>query len=333
MSNHSFDIDVACEYGLECAILIHHFQYWIAFNERNGAETRDGHRWMYQTQKEMSAHFPYLSKDRINDLLDLLTKGKTRKMNTQVMEPILMVGNYNKLSFDRTCWYAFIDEKTWLSKNFKPVTEISKMDGGDLQNRKRRSPPTIPDTKTHTKKDNVSETLSSSPAKESKPQTRSAAPPPKKPRSFVSSLTREQKALHDQLIKFKPVWGDPLKSDDVCAWFLSPEKKWSVDKLKTAFQVYKQDCLEAEKRKSTIRNMGGFIVEAYLKGRGLTNADSQANRAMAENKSQQHAFITLTKRYVKFVANSFVEEVEFNMPHLQFMDRFEKSLDMAKIYG
>ena len=38
---------------------------------------------------------------------------------------LIIDGNYNKIKYDRTKWYALKDEKDWLTK-YNPVDEIKK---------------------------------------------------------------------------------------------------------------------------------------------------------------------------------------------------------------
>lgn len=107
MSHHTFDINIAQQYGIEAALLIHHIAYWIEFNERAGKNFHEGKTWMYQTQYEMSLHFPYIDYWKIHRTLkDLIEKG------------ILIKGNFNKNKFDKTIWYTF--------KNKEMFTKLQK---------------------------------------------------------------------------------------------------------------------------------------------------------------------------------------------------------------
>jgi hypothetical protein len=96
---HSFDIHLAEKYSVEEAILIKHFAHWIGVNRRLNRNFHDGRWWTYQTIEEIAAHFPYWSWDQVKRLLIKLVDKK-----------VLLKGNFNKTSFDRTVWYAFNDE-------------------------------------------------------------------------------------------------------------------------------------------------------------------------------------------------------------------------------
>lgn len=93
---HSFDIDIAKEYGLNEAILLNNLWFWVEHNRANNINYYDGNYWTYNSTRAFNELFPYLSQRQIqNALKKLRDKG------------ILIVGNYNKSSYDRTLWYAF----------------------------------------------------------------------------------------------------------------------------------------------------------------------------------------------------------------------------------
>lgn len=100
MHGHMFDISIASEFGVEEAILIGHFQYWIRINKRNERNFIEGSTWTYQTRKEILSHFPYWNYERVKYLTERL-----------VALQVLKTGNFNKSPIDKTLWYAFLDEK------------------------------------------------------------------------------------------------------------------------------------------------------------------------------------------------------------------------------
>lgn len=93
---HSFDVDIAKEYGVPEAIILCHFQFWIAKNQANGVNFHDGEYWTYNSMKAFTELFPYLSRKRIEKALNHLRD-----------EGIIQTGNYNQSTYDRTLWYAF----------------------------------------------------------------------------------------------------------------------------------------------------------------------------------------------------------------------------------
>ena len=98
--NHSFNVDIACKYGIEEAIIIHHLQFWIRQNKALKRHQFEGKTWMFQTQREITAIYPYMSYDKVKKLLIRLVK-----------RDVIIKGNFNKSKYDHTCWYAFKDER------------------------------------------------------------------------------------------------------------------------------------------------------------------------------------------------------------------------------
>ena len=97
--NHWFNIDIAAEYGIPCAVLLEHIWFWISKNEADGRHFHDGMYWTYCSVKAFSKLFPYLSEKQIRTALDKLRR-----------EGILITGNYNDEVYDRTLWYALTEK-------------------------------------------------------------------------------------------------------------------------------------------------------------------------------------------------------------------------------
>lgn len=113
--NHSFDIDHARMYGMTEAVLIANFQFWIARNKANGENFRDGRTWTYNSVKAFSELFPYLTDNQIRRALErLVTVG------------VLLTGNYNQSTYDRTKWFAFSDESIFVN----PQNHLANLPNG-----------------------------------------------------------------------------------------------------------------------------------------------------------------------------------------------------------
>jgi len=104
---HSFDIVHAAQYGLNEAILINNFEFWILKNIGNKRHNYDGRTWTYNSVSAFEFVFPYLSHKQIRRSIDRL-----------VSDGVLLRGNYNQNTYDRTSWFAFTDE--FLTKNPLP---------------------------------------------------------------------------------------------------------------------------------------------------------------------------------------------------------------------
>lgn len=102
--HHTFDIEHAAKYGIEEAILISNFQYWIGHNKANRTHQYADRTWTYNSVKAFAELFPYMSAPRIRRTLESLVK-----------QGVLLEGNYNASTYDRTKWYAFFDESIFLN--------------------------------------------------------------------------------------------------------------------------------------------------------------------------------------------------------------------------
>ncbi len=132
---HSFDVECAARLGILEAIIIRHFQYWILKNKSNGSNVHDGRTWTYNSVSAFADYFTYVSAKQVRSALDHLVK-----------EGIILKGNFNMAGYDRTCWYAFRDESTYLKRQI------------NLPKRATPFAPTgkpIPDTKPDTKPNNT----------------------------------------------------------------------------------------------------------------------------------------------------------------------------------
>jgi hypothetical protein len=141
--SHSYNVDICCLYGLEEAVLIHHFQYWISHNLNLKRNFHDGRTWSFQTHAEISAHFPYWTPDKIRRYLDSL-----------VEKGVIIKGNFNKTPFDRTIWYAFRDEEKFLSNGNSNIPNerlIRQIQPADEPNPNVQLATPIPDNIPYTK--------------------------------------------------------------------------------------------------------------------------------------------------------------------------------------
>lgn len=118
---HIFDVDIATEYGINAAILFENICYWVKQNEANETNFFDGDYWTYNSKKAFSELFPYLSERQVRTGLDKL-----------IESGLIKTGNYNKLAYDRTLWYA-------LTQKGKSIGLFGRMDcikkaNGTVQN-------------------------------------------------------------------------------------------------------------------------------------------------------------------------------------------------------
>jgi len=121
--HHTFDIYVAAVYGVNEAIIINYFQYWIDFNMRTGKNFKEGRFWTYDPIKTIAAHFPYFTENDVREIIERLCTGKSRRGKGEPeFEPVLMKGNFNKLAMDKTTWYSFVNQKMF-TKGHLPTSK------------------------------------------------------------------------------------------------------------------------------------------------------------------------------------------------------------------
>ena len=157
--HHSFDVDLAAVYGVNEAIIIHHFQHWIRINRKRGANFHEDRTWSYQTLQDIADHFPYWTVEEVRTIVDRLLLGQNRRSKQEKeFEPVLIKGNFNKTAFDKTIWYAFIDEEKFVgSGNLRDNSNNSheranaQIGTGDCPDPNGRLPRPIPDPLTDSK--------------------------------------------------------------------------------------------------------------------------------------------------------------------------------------
>tara|TARA_R100001244_G_scaffold132321_1_gene108187 strand:+ start:2456 stop:3214 length:759 start_codon:yes stop_codon:yes gene_type:complete len=113
---YSFNIEYAEKYGVAEAIVIKNFQYWIKKNKSNSKANHDGRTWTFNSVKAFEDLFPFWTVGQMNRILKSL-----------VEQEVLLTGNYNKMKYDRTKWYAFSDEYSFVVLG-SSISRKQKMD-------------------------------------------------------------------------------------------------------------------------------------------------------------------------------------------------------------
>lgn len=135
--SHNFDIEDAQRHGVDGAILINNFRFWILKNRANGKHEYDGRTWTYNSMAALAELFPYWTMSQIRRILKNLIK-----------DGVLVSGNYNQNKYDRTLWYAFADESIYLPEKI----HLCKRANGSEQTSEPipdNKPDNKPDHKTH----------------------------------------------------------------------------------------------------------------------------------------------------------------------------------------
>ena len=126
---HSFDVDIAQEYGVLEAVLLNNLWFWIEKNRANNTNFFDGEYWTYNSTKAFTELFPYATQRQIQNSLKKLKE-----------QGIIQTGNYNKSAYDRTLWYAF-------TQKGKCIMQKCKMEDAEKGNGNGNNVKPIPDNK------------------------------------------------------------------------------------------------------------------------------------------------------------------------------------------
>ena len=116
--NHSFNVEIAEKFGIEKAIILEHFFFWIKKNKANKKNIHDGRYYTYNTAEAFAELFPYIKERKIAQIL--------REMENE--DNLLLSGQF--FNYDRTKSYTLTDYAMSL---FEPSI-IQKFDNGTYKN-------------------------------------------------------------------------------------------------------------------------------------------------------------------------------------------------------
>lgn len=140
---HNFDINIAEKYGINAAIILQNMYYWIEKNRANEKHFHDGYYWTYNSLKAFEELFPYMSTKQIRGALEKLEE-----------EGIIVCGNYNNSTYDRTKWYAITDAGYELFQEGKCIIPKGQMESSEKANGMSQKGKPIPNNKPNNKPNN-----------------------------------------------------------------------------------------------------------------------------------------------------------------------------------
>lgn len=126
---HSFNLSIAKKFGVEEAIIIHNIYFWTLKNKANKRHFYDGNYWIYNSIDAFTELFPYWSRRQIERIL-----------KNAVEKGAIIKGNYNKIAYDRTTWYA-------LTETVKSIYANGEMETTERGDGFTQSVEAIPDNK------------------------------------------------------------------------------------------------------------------------------------------------------------------------------------------
>lgn len=112
--NHSFSVEVAEKFGIEKAVILENFYFWIRKNKANKKNIHDGRCYTYNTAEAFAELFPYIKERKIAQLL--------REMENE--DNLLISGQF--FNYDRTKSYTLTD----FALSFFEHSNIQEFDNG-----------------------------------------------------------------------------------------------------------------------------------------------------------------------------------------------------------
>ena len=99
--SHLFDVEIAIRHGVNAAIVIQYFAFWIQKNKANENKKRHFYQdrwWTFNSREAFSHIFPYWTPKQIRRILDNLVRDK------------IILKRQQSEGGDRSNWYAFCDD-------------------------------------------------------------------------------------------------------------------------------------------------------------------------------------------------------------------------------
>lgn len=109
---HSFNVEIAAQYGIHTAILLKNIHFWIVKNRANEKHFHNGRYWTYNSQKAFSELFPYLTERQVKYTIEKMKK-----------DELILIDNFNENPYDKTSWYALTDKALKLLGDTSEVPE------------------------------------------------------------------------------------------------------------------------------------------------------------------------------------------------------------------
>lgn len=119
--HHTFSVADAIEFGVNKAILLHNFRFWLGVNQRNNECQREGATWTYLTSEKIANSHAYLKQDSVKRWL------------TELVKAGQIIRHQFGKSSDRTYWYTMPEYMSKKSK-FYPDELAQANDDAIVQN-------------------------------------------------------------------------------------------------------------------------------------------------------------------------------------------------------
>lgn len=129
MGEYHFSAELAQQYGLDEAIMLHNLAFWIRKNAVDGRNIHDGQVWTFSSIEAFTELFPFWSAKQIRRILVSLED-----------KSLIQKGNYNKSGMDRTTWYAITDKKVRTYYDIPDIKAFAQTDNSICPNGQMDAP-------------------------------------------------------------------------------------------------------------------------------------------------------------------------------------------------
>lgn len=123
---HHFRVSAAIKVGVNAAIILEQFDFYIAKNKANGRHYHDGRYWTYNSVSAFKDMYPYMSEKAIRTAIGKLVDGG-----------YVLIGDYNENRYQRPKWYSITDDGYMLlDESYRPKGQhvLPKTAERDTQN-------------------------------------------------------------------------------------------------------------------------------------------------------------------------------------------------------
>ncbi len=217
------------------AIILQQVQYWLSRSNF----VFNGRKWVYNTLDEWHEQFPWITKKSVGDKFRSLEK-----------KGILIVGNFNKLKYDRTKWYSIDYDKLNSLINNENIDENVDMTDKEV------SSSCIEKKLPHGRGKNFSIE-----------EEETSSPIPETTRDYAEITQRVRSKSDSKFQNFKPKVLDQLEIEFEKLWKLYPKKIGKKDALNSYMNW------RAESPKNTyeraVKQLSDYLK--YLKNNKITN--------------------------------------------------------------
>ena len=117
---HSFNTDVAKQYGVDIAVLFHLLVFWILNNAKSNVNYREGKYWTFMSAKDIHNRLNYFSERKIYHLLNKL-----------IGFNLIISSNFNANPYNRKKWYTLGEKGVQVLKETYHIDFLNLENGID----------------------------------------------------------------------------------------------------------------------------------------------------------------------------------------------------------